>query len=199
MSKMMLAIVVLALSISALAQKETLAPRVEIFGGYSVLVSSDTFGSNTGANGWESALTMKVNRWFGIKADFSGHYVSQTITVPTDLGTISATAHAHQYDYLFGSQVSNHFHKFNVFAHGLIGGTRLGVEVDSITLPGLPSIPVPGQHVLGLGWVAGGGVDYELSSRVGLRLAQVDYHGSRLEGGRQNGFRYSAGMVFNFR
>jgi len=57
---------------------------------------------------------MKLKQWFGVKADVSGHYVSQTITVPTGLGTISATAHAHQYDYLFGPQVSNHFNKFNV-------------------------------------------------------------------------------------
>src|ERR1041384_4009495 len=70
--------------------------RIEIFGGYSYLhvdtqgISNSslialctsiigatcpaTFKVRPGFQGWEASGQFNLNRWFGVKADFSGHY-----------------------------------------------------------------------------------------------------------------------------
>jgi hypothetical protein len=56
-------------TLSAMSQD---TPRVEVFGGYSLL--HDGNASPTNFHGWDASSTAYVNRWFGITADFSGHY-----------------------------------------------------------------------------------------------------------------------------
>src|SRR5258708_12641658 len=54
--------------VPALAQQET--PSVEVFGGYQF----SHFTPSINANGWNTAVTGNVNRWFGITGDVSGSY-----------------------------------------------------------------------------------------------------------------------------
>src|SRR5688572_25377026 len=44
-------------------------PKVEVFGGYSWA------GGNF--HGFDTSVTGNINRWFGLTADFSGHYGSE--------------------------------------------------------------------------------------------------------------------------
>src|SRR5947207_1245557 len=68
----------LLLPLAALAQDK---PKVEVFGGYSYLRSDDDFFSDhLDLHGWNVSATGNLNKWFGVKADFSGHYTSVTIS-----------------------------------------------------------------------------------------------------------------------
>ncbi len=60
------AISIAAFVVPALAQQET--PSVEVFGGYQF----SHFTPSINANGWNTAVTGNVNRWFGITGDVSG-------------------------------------------------------------------------------------------------------------------------------
>jgi opacity protein-like surface antigen len=50
----------------------------------------------------------------------------------------------------------------------------------------------------GLGWVLGGGADYNLSPNLSARFAQLDYHGAHVFGTTQKDFRFSAGLIVHF-
>jgi opacity protein-like surface antigen len=123
------------------------------------------------ASGFEAALVGNANEWLGWKADFSGNYRS------------AGPAHAHELDMLFGPQVSDHIDRLNLFAHGLVGVAHFGGNVGSDT---------------GLGWVLGGGADYNLSPNLSARFAQLDYHGAHVFGTTQKDFRFSAGLIVHF-
>ena len=47
-------------------------PKAEVFTGYSYLRGN----LNANFNGWNASVTGNVNNWFGVTADFGGHYVS---------------------------------------------------------------------------------------------------------------------------
>jgi hypothetical protein len=64
------AISIAALVVPALAQQET--PSVEIFGGYQF----SHFTPSINVNGWNTAVTGNVNRWFGITGDELSHNFS---------------------------------------------------------------------------------------------------------------------------
>ena len=68
-------------------------PRVKVFGGYQYTRIGVVPGINT--NGWNTAVGADLNRWLGVKADFSGAYKSA--------GGISAKAHT----YTFGPVLSH--------------------------------------------------------------------------------------------
>src|SRR5258705_11145352 len=69
----------LVASLSAMAQDY---PKAEVFGGYSFLPADDrlSFRSACGANlhGWNASVSANLSSWFGLTADFSGHYDSSS-------------------------------------------------------------------------------------------------------------------------
>ena len=77
-------------SLAAFAQESGSAPKAEIFGGYQYT----RFDGGVNANGWDTALTGNLNRWFGVAADFSGAYKSQN------------GASFNNYTYTFGPVIS---------------------------------------------------------------------------------------------
>jgi hypothetical protein len=141
----------------------------DVFFGYSLL-NGDTLSHGSG---WEAALTGNLNDWFGLKADLGGNYQSL-------LGS-----EAKEYNVLFGPQLSHRVEKFNVFLHGLAGVSRLSFE--------------HGPSSTGLGWVIGGGADYNLNSSFAIRPVQLDYHGAHVFSNTQKDVRYSAGIVYRFK
>ena len=144
-------------------------PSGDVFVGYSLL-NGDTFSH---ASGWEAALTGNFNDWFGLKADLGGNYKSA--------GGVSA----HEYNILFGPQLSHRVDKFTVFLHGLLGVAHAGADV--------------GSGSTGAGWVIGGGADYNLNSNWAIRPVQLDYHGTHLFSETQTDARYSVGLVYRFK
>src|SRR5207302_4020472 len=109
MRKIFVLFTFLLLSVASWAQKTGNMSQEgtsgDVFIGYS-LENGDTLHS---ASGFEAALTGNLRDWFGLEADFSGHYKS--------LGG----AGARTYNMLFGPQLSHRVGKFHIYVHGLGG------------------------------------------------------------------------------
>jgi len=214
----------LAVPIVATAQEY---PRGEIFGGYSYLhldtqgvtgssldqfcnsispgtCPPGTFRVHPGFNGWNASGQYNLNSWFGVKADFSGHYGTlltatfPTVIVPSVFHFSSPSESS--YNFLFGPAVSYRRHAYIPFAHALFGVNH--VSFGSVTVaPGLPS-PGPTFSLNSethFAFALGGGVDIKVSRHVLVRPGQLDYLEVSSSGngsGHQNNFRFSAGVVY---
>ncbi|PYP83742.1 MAG: hypothetical protein DMF61_22370 [Blastocatellia bacterium AA13] len=66
---LLMLVVTLFLPLAAAAQDH---PKVEVFTGYSYLRGD----LDANFHGWEASATGNLNKWFGVTADFSGHYVN---------------------------------------------------------------------------------------------------------------------------
>ena len=182
-----------ALVYSAAAQ----APKVEIFGGYSVehiapcgttttfaqgfscgLELGELASSKGYFHGWNGSATAYFNRFVGITADVAGHY-----------GAFGSNSNA-RYSFLFGPTFTLHTPVINPFAHVLFGVVKeTAGSAFSDTSFSKPEFAV------------GGGIDLSLSRRLALRPIQLDYEWQRNPtSGLSNptGLRLSAGVVLKF-
>lgn len=170
---------VLVSSAIALAQE---TPQAELFGGYSYLRSGGNF------NGWNGALTVNVNEWLGITADFAGHYTSQNVTL-AGLPAVGSSAHLHTFT--FGPTVAyRNDDRYTPFAHFLFGGSHLSEKVNLVDVQASASDT-------GFAVLFGGGVDIPTGEHWSVR-PQADFLGSHFSGGWSKGFRLSAGVVYRW-
>jgi opacity protein-like surface antigen len=190
MRKLLLtAALLLALPMIALAQDE--APKVEIFGGYSYLRLDDDFtGLDRDLNGFNTSFTTNLNKWFGITAEFSGHYGTANIAgVNTDFDT---------YIFAVGPRVAYRgIERITPYGHVLVGAARSSLDFGNV---------VGSVSGSGFALVVGGGVDLKLTDNIALRLFQADYVLTRIDNitnsatsgfntQNQNNFRASTGVV----
>jgi hypothetical protein len=174
------------------------APRVQIFGGYSLadIAPCGTSGGNCGFestgfqgsvspkasthNGWNAAATYLFARNIGVTADFGGYYGNLNYTN-------AATTNSSTYTILFGPTWTARLGRVSPFAHFLFG---------------LESVHLNFTSGNGFAFAPGGGLDYSVHKHVKLRLAQLDYlathQPSSFGGGYSSGFRYSGGLVLSF-
>jgi membrane-associated protease RseP (regulator of RpoE activity) len=136
-------------------------------------------------NGWEASAAFDFFHHLGAVADFSGHYKG-------DCGGVSGL-NCSEYSFLFGPRVtfgSAEKNRLTGFVHGLVGTDRISAGVFGISASNNS-----------LGAAAGGGLDYWITRRVGVRLVQADYlftrHFNDLDVPAQHNFRASAGIVFS--
>lgn len=164
-----LAVLVFTLSLLATAQD---APKAEVFGGFSYLHIDTSGFSGVEANhyGWTAAATFNANRWFGIKADLSGHY--KEVAPATSFNSFTA---------VFGPQLTYRAQKASPFVHALFG---------------LNHVSIAGVGDSAFAAALGGGLDVDVTKNVAFRLAQVDYLMTRHLGTTQNNVRVSTGIVF---
>ncbi len=157
-------------------------PRAEVFGGYSLLhAPSQNF------QGWNGAATLNIYRCLGITADFSGHYWSQSLTLPL-LGPFETKMRI--YSYTFGPTVAlRNKTRFTPFTRLLLGGARQTFSLSS------PSVTGSDNRFTVVG---GGGLDITLNQLIAVRPVQLDYQGIKIDGSWMNNMRYSAGVVFRF-
>ena len=206
-----LLVVALLLALPVIASAQDEVPKVEIFGGYSYLRLDNATGlsvaSTTGTttsvvtapldrdlNGFGVSVTNNLNSWLGITAEFSGHF--------TDAQVNGQTLDRDAYIVTAGPRLAiRRFERFTPFLHIMAGMARQDVQVQnaSSTVSTIGSI---NQQDSGLAFVVGGGVDLNLSSRLGVRLLQTDYiltrfsnrNGTSSELNQAN-FRASTGFV----
>jgi hypothetical protein len=189
-------LMVLAVLLSSAALNAQENPKYELFGGYSWLHNSN-LQSNPDFNGWEASAQYNVNHWFGIKADFSGHYQF----FHEKLGSFSVfRVQTNEYDYLFGPQLSFRRKRGTLFAHGLIGAThQYGHFNRDFSLP--PPFDAGNSFHFSnnsFAFAIGGGGDWNLSKRFAWRVAQVDYLRRTGFDFREGNLRLSTGLVFRF-
>lgn len=128
--------------------------------------------------GWELSGTYNAYKWFGVTADFSGHY-----------GTVQGSS-VHYQTYLFGPQI--HLPgPVSPFAHVLLGGAHETVGANGT----IPVIPVSASV---FAVAVGAGIDIKVAPFVPFRAIQLDYLMTRFGSSTQNQPRASAGVVFHF-
>jgi len=189
---------------AALAQD---APRVEVFGGYSYQTTEEEIGGH----GWEASIAGNFTDWFGVKADFSGHYGSDSerlssiglpilspVVPPVPGFMVDTDTREHRF--MAGPQFTLRSDRFSVFAHGLVGASRRNLDF-TYTLE--PNILISGgsfeQTVKRTDFAAavGGGVDIKISKGLAYRV-QADYAPTHDNGQTRDNARISTGIVFNF-
>jgi hypothetical protein len=160
-------------SLGAFAQEAETAPKAEIFGGYQYT----RFDGGVNANGWNTAVAGNLNHWFGVAADFSGAYKSQS------------GVSFNNYTYTFGPVVSyRHNERLTPFAHFLAGGYRASASFSGLS----------GSNS-GFAMMFGGGVDVKATRRVALRAVQFDWLSLRSSGySDNNNMRISTGLLFRY-
>lgn len=153
------------------------APRYEVFGGYSFLrFDSTTIGypDYSNLNGWNAGATFNLKLRWGVAVDASGHYGQQLTS----------------YHYYIGPQYSWRREKSKFFFHGLFGKAENSVDIP---------IP-PRNHIKSVGrsFGGGGGFDWEFRPRITIRVVQADYFNTSTFGTTQNDVRVSTGVIVNF-
>ncbi len=193
--------VVLLLPLSLAAQENH--PKAEFYGGYSFLRTNITDryaptvngffpAQDYNLHGWDASVAGNLNSWFGLKADFSGHYdVSEAARNGNIVGS-------NIYSFMAGPQfTSRASERFQPFVHALFGAARGTYDYNS---------PFSDIVSTKFAMAFGGGVDIRLSDAVALRLVQADYLMTRFGTSgefnlkdRQDNLRLGAGLVFRVR
>jgi len=148
-------------------------PRIEVFGGYSYLrFDSRSFGfaGSTNLNGYNLAPAFNIFHGFGVVGELSGQYGS----------------HLNLRDVAVGPQILYPRNNLIFFAHVMYGDARTHVSVGN----------GPGDTARVI--VAGAGADLHYSSRLSIRVVQVDYLRTSLFHGTQNNVRISTGLVYHW-
>jgi hypothetical protein len=164
--------------LKALAQDELPTPRTEIFLGYSWYSPNDhsadgVLGHTKGiVPGFESAVTWNFKKWWGVTADFSGHY-GDTLTVG---------------NMLFGPTVRVPQGRIVPYAHALVG-------VQHASADGFDSKS-------NVAVALGGGLDWRITHLIGWRIIQADWirSGHNFVPGTEDifsGARLSSGITFS--
>src|SRR5688572_27039512 len=83
-------------------------PRVDAFGGFSMLVPDVANDKRMTLNGWQAGVAANVTNFIGVVGDFGGHYEDGL--------------NVHQY--LAGIRFNARKDKATAFVHGLLGGIR---------------------------------------------------------------------------
>jgi opacity protein-like surface antigen len=190
----LLAAVLLPLALMAAAAAQ--APKLEVFGGYSVehiapcgantsatqefscgLESGELQSSKGYFNGWEAAATGYFKRYLGITADVAGHY--------------GAFSTASRYSFLFGPTFKLRLPILAPFAHALFGFVKETASNEFESQFAFTKAE----------FALGGGVDVNVSRHLAVRPIQLDYEWQKTPTtGIPNptGFRLAAGVVFKF-
>ena len=162
--------VLAAASLGVLSQE---VPKAEVFGGYS--------WTGPSLQGVDASITGNVNHWFGVTADYSGHFGSEQVSGIR----LHKTAHTVQ----FGPRFSKRGKRLTPFAHALFGATRFKqfATIDDTYIY---------ETATGFTSTVGGGLDVRVTKRVAIRAFQIDYFRPNFFGISDNRLRASFGVVF---
>lgn len=184
------AAILLSAVISSFAFAQDSTPKVQVFGGYSLVhvpsggltgptldekfhQNPNTFGVENTFHGWNGEAQYNVSRFVGIAVDFGGRY-GKPITTPGDtaasgLPTLSA------YTVMVGPAVAIPLKaRLTPFVHALAGWDRVHLNASNISGL-LTPVSTTASTYTDFAAALGGGVDYKVSHHFTLRLAQLDW------------------------
>ncbi len=161
------------------------ADRVEVFGGYSYLNPDVTQSVAGGVSGWNFSASVRIFRYVGAVADFSGFSPSGSNPCPV---VCASGAYASYRTYMGGPQISARIGRIQPFAQALFGATKGTLtHVDAQR----------GGDFSPFTFAFGGGVDFGLNRWIAVR-GQLDlvHVSSQLPG--TEAARISTGLVARF-
>ena len=182
------------------ASAQEVAPKVEIFGGYSFLrvdlgavpagtVPAGTIPGDLDTHGFNVSLALNPARHVGIISEFSQYTKSDSASNLLGDPTLSGiNAKVRVLTLLFGPRVTLHRGKVQPFVHGLFGAARASVEGSGLGVSATDA-------GYAFAYALGGGFDVKVHNNFAIRLGQVDYLGARAGGEGFDNFRYSVGVV----
>jgi opacity protein-like surface antigen len=187
------AAILLTVVIGSFAFAQDATPKVQVFGGYSLLradhggltgglldvnlqQSSNPFAlRNYFLDGWNAQAQYNVGRWFGVAADFGGRYGSP-ITASRGR-TLAGLPNDNVYSLLAGPVFSYRTKsRLTPFVHTLFGWERTSVGASTITGSVTSPVPVTATTYNDVVMALGGGVDYRLTHHFSLRPGQLDWY-----------------------
>ena len=139
--------------------------------GYAYMRTDSSAGALS-LHGISFSLARNVNNWLAVVGDLGGYHL-EGFRLATILSGPRFTARARQ--------------RTSVFAQVLLGGAHANAGGRGF----------PAYHD-SVAWAFGGGLEYRLSGRVALRLAQAEYLQTRLGSAVQHNLRTGAGIVLHF-
>jgi outer membrane protein OmpA-like peptidoglycan-associated protein len=175
------------------------APKWELYGGYSAFYAGcDVNGLLPGAvlpvssclkwnpRGAGATVTYDFNRWLGLTGDISGHWGNGDNTLAERIENVDF------YNLSVGPKVTFRSHYFSPFLEALVGEHRLVSDLFGADDE--------------VGFMAGGGLDWNLRRRFALRLFRADFVFSNHQYGPSSivpatdvrGLRLQSGLVFRF-
>ena len=174
------------------------APKVEVEGGYSYVRFNPGYSApGVNFNGGSGSAAYNLTPWLGVVGDFGGYHWSQD---GTDANVIT---------YLFGPRISMRRGPITPFAQVLFGGAHgsgsatcesstVRVHSDGSGFGGECGSGSENAFAMALG----GGVDWNLTDHIGIRMIQAEYLLTRFGFGgpsySQNNARISAGVVLRW-
>jgi opacity protein-like surface antigen len=172
-------------------------PRFEAFAGYSYLhVNPGSGESSESFNGGTGSLAYNFTPMFAVVADFGGYHFNG----PAAGGNLDAAL----VTYLFGPKVSLHHGPITPFAQALLGGAHGGFTQ---TICGDARVRSQGGNGgcesgsisdNGFSLAVGGGLDWNATSHISIRLIQAEYLMTQFFSQTQNNARISTGLVFRW-
>jgi opacity protein-like surface antigen len=180
-------IVLIALTLMAsLASAQQTPPKVQIFGGYSLLHADkggltdlkvdlglhdpfSQFAVKTYFNGWNAEGQYNLGRWVGVAVDASGYSgVPITASIP-----VSGLPRQSRYSLLVGPVISYRTKSpFTPFGHVLFGWERFHLDGSA---PAGAATSVSTSYT-DFAMALGGGLDLRVSHRFSIRAVQVDWY-----------------------
>jgi len=176
--------------------------KVEVFGGYSYLRFNPGNGASAANfNGGSGSIAYNVLPWVGVVADIGGYHWGGSAR--EDLSGSTAVS------YLFGPKVSYHVGPIVPFVHALFGGVHgsiSGTTCESSDSRVHPEGCTTESETLSdnvFGMALGGGVDWNVTHHLGVRLVQAEYVMTNFNANfagntSQNNVRVSAGVTVRF-
>lgn len=169
------------------------SPKIEAFGGYSYLrANADGVGYNF--NGGSGSLAYNLTPWLGVVGDFGGYHWSGSGDFAGEDSTVVT--------YLFGPKVSFRRGPITPFAQVLLGGAHISAsdnECEDVRIHGNgTSCGSTSGSQSGFSMALGGGLDWNATSHIGIRLIQAEYLLTRFDSQSQNNARISTGVVIRF-
>src|SRR5262245_14293344 len=181
-------LMVLCLPLAASAQE--VAPKVEIFGGYSFLrvdlgaIPTDIVPSggslgNLDTHGFNVSFAGNPARHFGIISEVSQYTKTESFNILGSPLPGGVNVKFRVLTLLFGPRVTLHRGKVEPFVHGLFGAARATAEAPDLGVSA-------GDPAYAFAYALGGGFAAKVQNDPAFRLGQADYlgagptgHGSR--------------------
>lgn len=179
---------VASIPMSAAAQD---APQAEIFGGYSFLLSDFRVLTPDKSHGFHLSGALNKTKWFGMAADFSSQYGSDSFHTLDTFNPKYSTQML-----TLGPRVSLRKGAVTTFGHAMFGVTWFH-QADA-TGEDNPSVIYPGGTETSAATHFGGGVDVKATENLAVRLFQADYVSTFFRQSRQGHIRLSTGLVIRF-